>query len=308
MKGLAAAGAAMLVFGATGAGATTSNVGVDTRAFTLNGGSDSAHYYGYDDGFGEFAVNYSGTSTSRSGTDTATFPGGVSGPLTFTDSYYASASLRDGKLRARASASTVVQIDPVSGTRYVFIDNARASASLRDTIHFHVSPTFVGDYVTIGFKTHIDGSYVAADPSNEGYAEVTLSGTATDKNGQFLQRFYGVYSQGYRFDGNPSHLTIYGLNDLGRGWFGTSISVYQQNEFSVDFLYGLTANTSGGAIDYSHTAAFAFDLPTGVTYTSDSGVFLKGGTTSVPEPAPIALAALGLGCTIVARRRTRPAN
>ena len=117
-----------------------------------------------------------------------------------------------------------------------------------------------------------------------------------------------MYSQDFRFDGNSSGPTLYGLNDLGGDCFGTSISVYQQHSFSVDFLYGLTANTFGGAIDYSHTAAFAFDLPTGVTYTSDSGVFLKGGTTSVPEPAPIAVAALGLGCTIVARRRTRPAN
>ena len=303
MNRLTCAGATMLALWTTGAAAgTTRNVGVDTRAFTL-GGFGQTRLHGYDDGFGEFATHYSGTSTSRSGTDTATVPNGVYAPITLTDSYYASASLRDGKLRARATASTGSYIEEPVGTRQVYQDNVRASASLRDTIHFHVSPTFVGDYVTVGFKTYIDGSYTPLDTSNEGSATVTLRGAVSDGH-----NFYGVYSQDYRFDGNSSGLTLYGLNDLGGGWFGTSISVYQQHSFSVDFLYGLTANTGGGAIDYSHTAAFAFDLPTGVTYTSDSGVFLKGGTTSVPEPAPIALAALGLGCTIVARRRTRPAN
>ena len=305
MTGLAAAGAAVLMFGATGAGATTSNVGVDTRAFTL-AGFGPAHYHGYDDSYGEFAVNYSGTSTSRAGTDTATIPGGVSGPITGTDSYYASASLRDGKLRARASASTVVQIEPASGTRYVYEDNARASASLRDVIHFHLSPK-VGDAVNIGFKTHIDGSYARVDSENAGSAAVTLRGAAHTSSGELFRYFGGVYSIDYQQYGNPPYILVDQLTDLGGGWFGTSLYVVGQRDFSVDLLFGLTANTEGGAIDYSHTAAFAFDLPAGVTYTSDSGVFLKGGATSVPEPAPLGFAALGLGCTLATRRRGRTA-
>jgi len=70
-------------------------------------------------------------------------------------------------------------------------------------------------------------------------------------------------------------------------------------------------STEGGVhstySEFNHTAGISFDLPTGVTYTSDSGVFLNGGATSVPEPAPLGFAALGLGCTLATRRRGRTA-
>jgi len=66
---------------------------------------------------------------------------------------------------------------------------------------------------------------------------------------------------------------------------------------------GITAALSLGCVtaetcDFSHTAALSFNLPTDVTFTSDSGVFLTqtGGASAVPEPASFAL----MGTVLVA--------
>jgi hypothetical protein len=54
-----------------------------------------------------------------------------------------------------------------------------------------------------------------------------------------------------------------------------------------------------GSVDFLHTATVALDLPPGVSFTSDSGVFL-----TAPEPAGAALgAASGLALAALRRRR-----
>jgi hypothetical protein len=59
--------------------------------------------------------------------------------------------------------------------------------------------------------------------------------------------------------------------------------------------------------DFGNTAKFSFgDLPTGLTYTSDSGVFLSAvAPTAVPEPATTAMLGLGMGALAAARWRRR---
>lgn len=57
----------------------------------------------------------------------------------------------------------------------------------------------------------------------------------------------------------------------------------------------------GTSADYFHTLKFGWDLPSGLTYTSNSGLFNPGATQAVPEPAP--LLALAVGALGLARRR-----
>jgi hypothetical protein len=60
--------------------------------------------------------------------------------------------------------------------------------------------------------------------------------------------------------------------------------------------------------DYSHTAALSFTLPQGVSYTSDSGVFLtQTQPSAVPEPSAVWLLLTGVGM-VEAFRRLRPSN
>lgn len=54
---------------------------------------------------------------------------------------------------------------------------------------------------------------------------------------------------------------------------------------------GLSTDTHGGAIaDFLNTARLSLGLPSGVTFTSASGVLL---TSGVPEPSTLAMLLLG---------------
>lgn len=68
----------------------------------------------------------------------------------------------------------------------------------------------------------------------------------------------------------------------------------------VDISANLNTGANAGTVDYSNTAAISFQLPTGATYSSASGVF---GTATVPEPAAFGLCGAGLSLLAVALRR-----
>ena len=61
-------------------------------------------------------------------------------------------------------------------------------------------------------------------------------------------------------------------------------------------LNELGFNVVNGELDFSNTAAVTLTLPPGVTYTSESGVFLTsvGATSPVPEPSTVLLLSAGL--------------
>jgi hypothetical protein len=66
-------------------------------------------------------------------------------------------------------------------------------------------------------------------------------------------------------------------------------------QFAINALCG-----EGASCDYSHTGAVSLDLPSNVSFTSDSGVFL---TQAAPEPGTVWLLAAALGGVGLLRRR-----
>jgi hypothetical protein len=107
------------------------------------------------------------------------------------------------------------------------------------------------------------------------------------------------------------------------GWVSTSFSSNTPGNIVFSGVYAITGATAdipvsayleiangGGAsssFDYSHTAQFILPTATGVSYTSDSTVFLTAGAgASAPEPASIVLIGLGLVTIGFARRRLHP--
>ncbi len=76
---------------------------------------------------------------------------------------------------------------------------------------------------------------------------------------------------------------------------------------SLSIFASLNDNAVTAELDFLHTGTFGIVTDPGVTFTSDSGVFLGSGLTAgVPEPANWALMIAGFGLTGSAmRRRTR---
>lgn len=75
------------------------------------------------------------------------------------------------------------------------------------------------------------------------------------------------------------------------------------------FNLGLSVDCWGAACGFEHTASIGLVLPEGVSYTSDSGVFLTGVTAVAPVPEPetwaLMLAGLGVVGRLARRRQTR---
>ena len=271
--------------------------GVDTRAIA------AGHYHGYEPLSGANTPPvYSGNETSRAGTDSQYGGVGPLGfPITNTGSYSASASLYDGKLRAMAAGSSTMQ-----GVNN-YISLSRATASLQDTVFFAVPPDYQSPpgfqgILPITAMIHLDGTSVGLGPSFENDVLLRL----------YYGDFLGATGEGvsglvtYARSDNAAHSlpAVNGFRDFGGNNYGWTIAVPLAGSRALTFRLLLEVTGNGGIVDYSNTAAFSFVVPSGVSFTSQSGVFLTG--AAVPEPASWALMIIGFGLTGgVARRRKR---
>jgi hypothetical protein len=82
------------------------------------------------------------------------------------------------------------------------------------------------------------------------------------------------------------------------------------NGQSTDGLYADLNMLCGGGIggsscDYTHTGSLSFGLPTGVSFSSASGVLLTQTAATVPEPASVVLLGLSLCAIGIGRFRRR---
>lgn len=84
-----------------------------------------------------------------------------------------------------------------------------------------------------------------------------------------------------------------------------SALIFSPGSTIVDISALLNVNCNGGSLcDFSHTAGFTFgNLPAGLTWTSESGVFLAGEPSQgVPEPATWSLIMAGVAALGLRRR------
>ncbi|MBC7637294.1 MAG: hypothetical protein H7251_17025 [Acetobacteraceae bacterium] len=216
--------------------------GVDTRAIA------AGHYHGYDDGFGETAVTYSGTQTSGAGSDSQTGGVGALGlPVLYTGSYSASASLYDGKLRAMAAGSSITQ----GASNYLSF--SRASASLQDTVFLtlppgYESPPGFAGYIPVTAMIHLTGTSVPLSPAFQNDVLVQLKFDAFGVQN-------GIHTTGliqYTKSDNAAHSlpTHIGFTDFGGNNYGWKILVPNEGVRALNFQLLLSVIGNGGIVDY----------------------------------------------------------
>ncbi len=147
-----------------------------------------------------------------------------------------------------------------------------------------------------------------------GFLTINIDGTISDFPGGSFARFTitaDVGSDTYEYDLNNStgcsDNPPFNICSSGNTFDLTEDIPISAGESNLDFAITATAiATDGQTVDFSDTVSLGLILPTGASFTSDSGVFLTA-PTNVPEPASLALfgsAFVGLGAAWRRKRKT----
>jgi len=176
-------------------------------------------------------------------------------------------------------------------------------AQLGEGLHFTIASANASTHTPIGIVFDVDG----------------LMGTSPDGLNPFAQGLLHVYENG---NISAEFLTQIALGTASSGasgsWLSYTISPNTAGHVTFSGVYDLVGAThdlgiayslyvrSGDSYaDYYNTGKLQFVLPTGTTFTSDSGVFLSQAGGAVPEPQIWAMLTIGFGLVGAAFRRRR---
>ncbi len=284
---------------------------LDLSAESYNGGSPTGQVSGL--------VTYNSTT----GATASIQPGGVttySEPsalgLTSATVQTASSDFVDSCIPGGCSIGTVTSSalatgDLASGSVGVYsfpsqvggvVSEATASAMLKDSLTFDVAGANSSTVTDIGVTFTVDGNVTYANGSG---AELTDSMLFGGANIDYVYDSAGT---------DPNHIVEVG------GWASYNVVSESADSFIFSGVYALTGASDqlttqfllslqcqgDASCDVSHTGAMSFTLPSNVTFTSASGVFLTQPlTTATPEPSYAGLLGLGFVGTIILARRLR---
>lgn len=162
-----------------------------------------------------------------------------------------------------------------------------------DTLHFSTNSPFKAQA-----RVHLDGSQYSGYPltvkmaAYNGYTNMYINGTLAS-DGDFSS---GIFTPSQISQNSGTWLKI-GPED-----FIADITIDPSFATRVGLeLEGIAL--PGSYINARNTASFSLLLPAGVSFTSDSGSFLQGDASSVPEPATWAMMVAGFGMMGATMRR-----
>ena len=215
----------------------------------------------------------------------------------------ANANLATGKVGLTASAANFAGAD--------------SSARLVDTLHFTIAGATASTITYVPVSFSFAGTLTAPVDATHSSAELTWGfyfGNASTYE-------YGDYGAGYFAPPNyPTFAFPEAVPGRTAGWQSYSFASYTPTDTRFSGLYAITGTTadipidfrlaltaSNVALDYLDTGNLAIGHVAGVSYTSDSGVFLSAAGTvgGVPEPASWVMLVAGFGIVgaLVRRRR-----
>lgn len=242
-----------------------------------------------------------GGSVGAGGSDSTSFASGTNccGGFAGTGSAYASANLLDGSLHATSINSG--------------FSDSRAVAALMDSVSFHVPGATAATRTPVLVDLQLTGAITGWDVSYLYGFKISGRGTGgfSGANVGWTTVFYGTPTDPRNY-ADWAVCCGYGAPDGWASWAlveGTATSKHFRGVLMVlgdnlnfDIVTTLNLGCSGStSCDFGNSAHLRFELPAGVTFTSESGLLL----TAVPEPAPAALLLAGLAVLGWLERRRR---
>jgi hypothetical protein len=268
-------------------------VSIATSGPTTSTGAN-ASYTSVDQGGGYFNVPAGINSSSTDPTSSLTYSPTPAPPLLSSAALFLSASSSAMNVSASlASGTTHMFASSISGTT---LSLDASSVEMEDLLTFIVGGSGT-DTITVGFS--LDGGYTVGGGAS-------YSQFIQEQLGSALMEWGAAQDIGGPTGPNTSPTTGWNTfsftsNSLSGFNFLGTLTV--TNGEVIPFLYIQQLNCNNGAVcDFWNTGQMSLILPSDVTYTSNSGVFLTQGA-STPEPGSIFL--IGLGCAAIGLLRHR---
>lgn len=286
----------------------------------------------YDAGSEGCRYNYSGTGGICNG-GTAHYGGSAGGTVTplggDNSATKASASVGTGGGGASATASATSDLSTAS-LHLTGIDSGQiqdvssgtqphgytgAYAAFTDVLHFAVAGANANTVTPFTLIFGLDGNMRPTGSSSDGNSNGEIFGQLNFGGSDARFDLKNNASTGFQTVVNYLDTYPSGAPGVWTTNADHSVNTYTQTinivGASKDFAVSLFANlncATGMTCDYGNTAKIGLQLPSGVTFTSDSGVFLAGLIPvpgGVPEPATWAMMLVGIGGVGAAMRRTK---
>jgi hypothetical protein len=181
--------------------------------------------------------------------------------------------------------------------------SALAVAIFNDTLNFNIAGATNSTVTNIGVSFTIDGSLTATGPYSGSFVIGDLRfGNAYGTAAWSINQFVDSLSQGGWVSGSWAANSSSGQSTFTGVYALTGASQTLGIRSALTSYAGTTASSN-----YFNTSTFLLDLPSSVSFTSNSGTFLSALQQSggVPEPATWALMLLGFGF-VGAAMRHRP--
>lgn len=262
-----------------------------TTGATASIGSGGGTTYSEPTGLGLTSAT---VQTSSSDAIDSCIPGGCS-IGTVTSSALATGDLATGSVGVYSIPSQVGSV----------VSEATATAILKDTLTFNVAGATSSTVTDIGVTFTVDGDVSYTQTAAAELIEAMTLGCGTTTCGDIS----------YGFDGGSNQIIEDG------GWVSQNIVSESADSFIFSGVYALSGASSvlpillelsaqcqgEASCDLSHTGAVTFTLPSNVTFTSESGVFLSQPmtTAATPEPSYAGLIGFGFLLAILVARRIR---
>jgi hypothetical protein len=298
------------------------SAGVETLTFGGNGQNgpcDASYNYGVSGGhfasiYGSCSYSVNSTGTVATG-DQSYVQGATPGNQLFTNNQFQGALDPPGKVVGSATSSFDRSSVTISGPGgYSSVSTGYAAANLADgTVHASAVANLLGDDAANALETdnlHFTVAGATASSVTDITAQFTLDGNfavgnPTGNQASLLWQT-GLGSSGVQV----SYAGINGIFQLYNFSQSGSVKIIKNTPQKIVYdatmeidgasaVVPITQNLylgvdSGWALNYQNTGTIKLILPPGVTYTSDSGVFLTG-ASAVPEPTTWALMLAGFG-------------